>query len=259
MTPEHRHQTAVRALPLLDLTNLNGDCSHEDIDTLCKRADTPHGPVGAICIWPRYVAHAHVRLINTNIPIATVVNFPDGNQEIDLTMVETEQAINDGAAEIDLVMPYRAFAEGDVDTAREMTEAVRATCGDRAKLKVIIESGELKSADLIREASLLAIDAGADFIKTSTGKVEVNATTDTAEIMIQAIADTSVPGGKPVGFKPAGGIKTVADAAAYLAIADRIMGIEWASPQTMRFGASSLLDDLLSALDGGNEVLGEGY
>jgi deoxyribose-phosphate aldolase len=259
MTPEHRSQIAVRALPLLDLTNLNGDCSREDIDTLCKRADTPHGTVGAICIWPRYVAHAHARLINTNIPIATVVNFPSGNQDIDITLVETEQAIDDGAAEIDLVMPHRAFAEGDVDAAREMMEAVRATCGERAKLKVIIESGELKSADLIREASLMAIDAGADFIKTSTGKVEVNATPETAELMIQAIADTSVPGGKAVGFKPAGGIKTVADAAAYLAIADRIMGAEWASPETLRFGASSLLDDLLSALEGGGEVVGEGY
>ncbi len=152
-------------------------------------------------------------------------------------------------------MPYRAFAEGDVDTAREMIAAVRATCGDVAKLKVIIEAGELGSDDLVREASLVAIDAGADFIKTSTGKVAVNATPHFADIMIGAIAES----GKPVGFKPAGGIKTVADAAAYLAIADRIMGIEWASPATLRFGASSLLDDLLAALDGDDEVRGEGY
>lgn len=255
MTPESRRQTAARSLPLLDLTNLNEDCSHEDIDRLCERADTPHGTVGAICIWPRFVAYAHSRLLGKGIPIATVVNFPGGNQDVDITLAETKQAIADGAAEIDLVMPYRAFAAGDVGTACEMIEAVRETCGQAAKLKVIIESGELGSVDLIREASLVAIDAGADFIKTSTGKVQVNATPETAQIMIQAIADS----GKSVGFKPAGGIKTVADAAAYLEIAERIMGLEWVSSQTLRFGASSLLDDLLSALDGGSEIVGEGY
>ncbi len=254
MTPEHRRQTAERSLPLLDLTDLNADCSRDDIDRLCQRAQTPHGPVGAICIWPRYISRAQGKLAGTGIPIATVVNFPDGNQDVATTLAETKQAMEDGAAEIDLVLPYRAFAEGDVDTAREMVEAVRATCSD-AKLKVIIEAGELGSDDLVREASLLAIVAGADFIKTSTGKVAVNATPHFADIMIGAIAESE----KPVGFKPAGGIKTVADAAAYLAIADRIMGIEWASPKMLRFGASSLLDDLLAALDGKGEMQGEGY
>ncbi|MDA8870141.1 deoxyribose-phosphate aldolase [Rhizobiaceae bacterium] len=254
MTPEHRRQTAERSLPLLDLTDLGDASSLDTATTLCERAITPHGTVGAVCIWPRYVSHAR-DLLAGRVPIATVVNFPGGNQQIDITEVETRQAFADGAAEIDLVMPYGAFLEGDEATARKMIEAVRAACGKGTLLKVIIEAGELKTDEAIVAASHLAIEAGADFIKTSTGKVAVNATPHTADLMIQAIHDA----GKPVGFKPAGGIKTVADAAAYLAIADRVMGIEWASPATLRFGASSLLDDLLAALAGDDEVRGTGY
>ncbi len=255
MTPEKRKQTAQRALALVDLTDLSDACDHKAIDNLCRRAQTPFGPTGAICIWPRYVSHAHQQLIGTGIPIATVVNFPGGNQSVDMTVAETAAAIADGAEEIDLVMPYRAFADGDATSAREMIEAVQSTCDKKALLKVIIESGELEAPELIESASRMAIDAGADFIKTSTGKVPVNATLETAEIMIQAIADS----GKDVGFKPAGGIKSVDDCAAYLAIADRIMGPQWATSETFRFGASSVLDNLLATLDGREEASVEGY
>ncbi len=255
MTSSQRENIARRALPMVDLTDLTDTCNHEAIDDLCARAQTPFGPVGAVCIWPRFVAHAHKRLSGAGIPIATVVNFPGGNQSVDMTVTETQAAIDDGADEIDLVMPYQAFKAGDQSTALSMIEAVKAKTKNRALLKVILETGELDDPSLIRSASEMAIDAGADFIKTSTGKVAVNATPATAEIMISAIARS----GKPVGFKPAGGIKTTEDCGVYLSIADAIMGADWATNETFRFGASSVLADLLAALDGSSAVAGEGY
>lgn len=255
MTSDERKAVAERALALVDLTNLNENCNHTDIDALCERAQTKHGNVAAICIWPRYVAHAHQQLRGTDIPIATVVNFPGGNQGVDMTVTETRAAIDDGAAEIDLVMPYRAFRDGDTEAASEMIRAVHSACGDETLLKVILETGELGEDELIRSASELAIKAGADFIKTSTGKVSVNATLTSAKTMLTVIAD----GHFSVGFKPAGGIKTVEDCAEYLALADELLGPDWASPQTFRFGASSVLDDLLAALEGKEAQAGEGY
>lgn len=255
MSPEERKRAAERALPMVDLTDLSENCNHEAIETLCTRAQTEFGPVGAVCIWPRFVAHAHKLLSRSGIPIATVVNFPGGNQSVDMTVVETATAIADGADEIDLVMPYQALKTGQDEDVKKMLVAVREVSSKKALLKVIVEAGELGDETLIRKASDLAIEAGADFIKTSTGKVPVNATPAFAEIMIQAISDS----GKDVGFKPAGGIKSTEDTAAYLAIADRILGPQWASSETFRFGASSVLDDLLSALHGGSAVKSEGY
>ncbi len=255
MSPKDRRRAAERALPMVDLTDLNENCNHEAIKTLCIRAQTEFGPVGAVCIWPRFVAHAHKLLAHTGIPIATVVNFPGGNQSIEMTMIETATAIADGADEIDLVMPYQALKAGQDEVVQDMFTAVRDVSSKKALLKVIIEAGELGEDSLIRKASDMAIDAGADFIKTSTGKVPINATPAFAEIMIQAIADS----GKNVGFKPAGGIKSTEDTSTYLAIADRIMGPQWANNETFRFGASSVLDDLLSALRGGNAIKSDGY
>ncbi|EFL88436.1 deoxyribose-phosphate aldolase [Ahrensia sp. R2A130] len=244
---------AARALAMVDLTNLNDDCTADDIDTLIARADTPHGPVAAICIWPRFVAHARAK--NAEINIATVVNFPSGNEAQDSVVTQTAQAIADGANEIDLVLPYRAFADGDHDRAGMMVSAVAAVCNGKALLKVILETGELVEAGLIAEASRLAISKGADFIKTSTGKVAINATKDAAQVMMTVIAD----GNRTVGFKPAGGIRSTRDAAAYLAMADEIVGEGWATPDTFRFGASGVLDDLLAVLDGKESEVGEGY
>lgn len=250
-----RKAIAARALPLLDLTNLNDDCTDADIDDLCARAETPHGDVAAICIWPRFVTRARDRLRGTPIMIATVVNFPNGGNDVEVAIAEAREAAFDGAHEIDLVFPYRAFASGQQDAAIEMISAVRESLPETVTLKVILETGELQVPELIRIASVKAIQAGADFIKTSTGKVPVNATEEAARIMIEAIHE----GGKPVGFKAAGGIRTTEDAGHYLSIADAIMGPDWAGPDTFRFGASGLLTDLLAALDGKSETAGEGY
>jgi len=255
MSSQDRQSIAQRALPLVDLTDLGDNSNHDSIDDLCNRAQTAFGPVGAICIWPRFVAHAHKQLRGSGIPIATVVNFPGGNQGIDMTIAETTAALDDGANEIDLVMPYQALKAGDLSKVNAMLVAIRSAVSHRGLLKVIIESGELKDDDLIKEASRMAIKSGANFIKTSTGKVEENATLKSARLMIETIAESE----NPVGFKPAGGIKTTEDCGDYLAIADELMGPDWAMPSTFRFGASSVLDDLLAALKGESTVTSSGY
>jgi len=257
MNDHSLRETASVALSLLDLTNLKDDCTDAQIVTLCARAETPFGRSAAICIWPRFVARARGILGNSHaIRIATVVNFPAGDMEIADVAAETREAIADGADEIDLVIPYRKFMAGDEQAVTDMVAAVRAECTSPTLLKVILETGELRDAALIRRASELAIAAGADFIKTSTGKVAVNATLETADIMLRAIRDS----GRKVGFKPAGGIGSVAEAALYLRLADTIMAPDWAMPSTFRFGASGLLDDILSVLSGGPSItLAAGY
>lgn len=240
-------ETAKTALSLLDLTDLTDNCDAAAIEKLCKQAQTPFGTTAAICIWPRFVAQARGILGKGHaVKIATVVNFPSGELAVADVIAETKQAIADGADEIDLVIPYRAFLAGNEAAVTEMVTAVKAACTPPVILKTILETGEIKDAALIRKASDLAIAAGSDFIKTSTGKVAVNATLQSAEIMLTAIRDS----GKPVGFKPAGGVRTVADARDYLALATSILGEGWATPKTFRFGASGLLGDILSVLGG---------
>jgi len=236
--------TALRVLRLLDLTDLSDSPTIDAIDDLCARAQSSSGTVAAVCIWPQLVARAKVRLAGSEGRVATVANFPGGDQEPADVIAAIETALADGADEIDLVMPWRRFLAGDVDRAGGLISECRSKIPAGRLLKVILESGELQTDDNIRGVSSLALDAGADFIKTSTGKVPVNATPEAARIMIGAIRDH----GRPAGFKAAGGIRTVADAAAYLAIADDLMGPDWAAPDTFRFGASGLLDDVLAAL-----------
>lgn len=239
-------EAAAFALSLLDLTNLRDDCDEAAIENLCLRAQTPYGHTAAICIWPRFVAKARAILGPDHaIRIATVVNFPSGDLPVAEVVAETEKAVADGADEIDLVIPYRGLIAGNEQAVTDMVTSVKAVCGD-ARLKVILETGELKDAALVRRASDLAIAAGADFIKTSTGKVAVNATLEASDLMLQAIRDSK----QRVGLKPAGGISTVADADLYLRLAEAIMGPNWIMPSTFRFGASSLLDDILAVLSG---------
>lgn len=240
-------QTAAKVLSLLDLTDLTDDCDEAAIERLCRQASTPHGHTAAICIWPRFVKQARAQLgPDSPIRIATVVNFPSGELPVDAVVAETRQAIADGADEIDLVIPYKALMAGDEAAVRQMIRAVREVCAPPVLLKTILETGELKNPDLIRNASHLAIASGADFIKTSTGKVAVNATLEAADIMLNAIRES----GRKVGFKPAGGVRTVGDAALYLRLAATIHGPDWAIPSTFRFGASGLLGDILAVLDG---------
>ncbi len=244
---------AARALACLDLTDLNDDCDEAAIDALCARAVTPHGSVAAICIWPRFVAYARAQLA-ADVKIATVVNFPSGMEPGEDVIAMTEQAVRDGADEIDMVIPYRALLEGSPEQVIARVERVKRAAGD-ARVKAILETGVLEDADLIRQAAMLALDGGADFIKTSTGKVAVNATLSAAEIMLEVLRDVD----PTRGFKPAGGIKTTEDAANYLELADRIMGDGWAVPQHFRSGASSVLTALIATLEDRAETAAEGY
>ena len=238
-------EIAARALPLVDLTDLTDTCIPAAIDTLCAKAVTPHGIVAAVCIYPQFVAQAKQLLAGSGVKVATVVNFPGGGEDTVAVERETSAAIADGADEIDLVMPYQAFMAGRPGFAETQIVRVKRVCGS-VTLKVILETGRLMLPEIIRGASDLALEAGADFIKTSTGKVEINATATAARIMLAAIRTS----GPAAGFKAAGGVRTTAEARTYLELADEIMGPDWASPATFRFGASGLLTDLLAQLDG---------
>jgi deoxyribose-phosphate aldolase len=240
MTESDMGTVARRALPLLDLTDLGETCTETKIDALCR--DAKAGPVAAICVWPRFITQGARALSGTGIRTATVINFPDGGEDCARATDDTAEALRDGADEIDLVLPYRALKRGDAALARDMVEAVRDVCGT-ATLKVILETGELRDPATIRTASRLALEAGADFLKTSTGKSPVSATPEAAEAMLTEIR----AGGRPAGLKVSGGLRSVADAAGYLALADRIMGPDWATPKTFRLGASSLFGALMQA------------
>lgn len=238
--------TARRALALLDLTDLSDNADEAGLAALCARAVGAPGPVAAICIWPRFVAQARTMLGRAPVQIATVVNFPQGESTGADVLAETQGAVAAGADEIDLVLPWRAFLGGDAAGAEAMVRAVKDGCDGRT-LKVILETGEYPDLDRVRAASELAIAAGADFIKTSTGKTAHSASLPAARTMLEVIAASD----RPVSLKPSGGIRTLADAAGYLELADAIMGPHWATPETFRFGASGLHQVLVDAIVGG--------
>ena len=237
-------QVALRAIPLIDLTDLSDDGTPAQMDALVARALALPMPVAALCIWPAFVAQARAALGPSSIKLATVVNFPQGGEDVAAACAQTQAALADGADEIDLVLPWRALVAGRDDMARNMVRGVARALSPAAQLKVIIESGELPDARMIARASRLAIDEGADFIKTSTGKTAVSATPGAARIMLGVIREA----GANVGFKASGGLRTLAQAREYLALADEILGSDFVSPAHFRFGASSLLDPLLAAL-----------
>ena len=237
---------ARRALRLLDLTDLSENSSDQATDALCRKAQATPGPVAAVCIWPQFVSRARRALEDSPVRIATVANFPAGGEDVERVIGDVTGALDDGADEIDLVMPYRAFLRGDRGSARDMIAGVRDIVERERRLKVILETGELGGADAIEAASRLAIEAGAEFLKTSTGKTAVSATPEAAETMLRVIAQAD----RPVGFKASGGLKTLADARLYLDLADRLMGPGWVSSSTFRIGASGLYDVLAAAITG---------
>ena len=248
---------AQTALGLMDLTTLNDNDTNEIVAALCQQSTTAAGETAAICIYPQFISaakKAFSALNINNVAIATVTNFPHGNDDIDTAVKETKHAVELGADEVDVVFPYRALMSGNTQIGFDLVKACKEACGD-VTLKVIIESGELKTPELIKQASELSIDAGADFIKTSTGKVAVNATLESAEIMLNVIKAKNTN----VGFKAAGGVRTASDAKAYLDLTAKIMGQDWIDAKHFRFGASSLLADLLSTLDVEHQVVKGDY
>lgn len=238
-------ETARRLLPLLDLTSLN-DGRDDDIAALCAKAVTPHGKVAAVCSWPDFTAEMKQRLEGSGVAVAVVISFPAGDATLDAAVAEAEAAVAAGADELDLVMPYRGWLAGEREGARELIAAVKAAAGP-AHLKVILETGAFDAPSQMAEAGRDAIAAGADFLKTSSGKIPVGATPAAAEALLGVIRET---GGK-VGFKASGGIRSLEDAATYLEIAEGILGRDWITPAHVRIGASKLLDAVLADLDAG--------
>lgn len=245
-------ETARRAIACLDLTSLNDGDDDAAIETLCRRAVTPAGPVAAVCVWPRFVPLCRDRLEGSGVTVCTVVNFPHGRDNVEQVRDEILPAIADGADEIDVVLPYTALLTGRVAEARAVLDMARLMTGE-ATLKVILETGRLLTPSAIREAAALAVDAGADFLKTSTGKVAISATLEAAHVLL----DVAAAADRPVGVKVSGGVRTTEQAAAYLRLADAINGR--AEPGNFRFGASGLLDALLATLDGGPATVSAGY
>jgi deoxyribose-phosphate aldolase len=235
-------ELARKAISLVDLTDLTDGCTPEAIDDLCGRASR-YG-TAAVCVWPDFVAQSSGLLEGTGVRVATVVNFPTGDERPFAVGLVTERAVADGADEIDVVLPYRSFVAGDRARPAAVLDHVRSITSDHGRLmKVILETGELPDLDVAEAAARFAIEHGADFIKSSTGKTPVSATLPAVERMLEVIASSS----RQIGIKPAGGISTADDAERYIAAAERIMGAGWVAPTTFRFGASGLLNALLAA------------
>lgn len=235
-----QHAFARHAVRCVDLTDLSDNASAEQASALAQRALGLPVAVAALCIWPRFVAQTHHALQSSSIKVATVVNFPHGGEDIHATREETTRAVHEGADEIDLVLPWQAFLAGRESDAAQMIRAVRKAC-EKAHLKVILETGALGQEKAIRAASRLALVEGADFLKTSTGKIVISATPEAARFMLEEIQLS----GQNVGFKASGGLRTFEQARLYFDLAEEIMGAGWATPDHFRYGASGLLDTLL--------------
>ena len=235
---------ARRAVGLLDLTRLEDDDDDPAVATSCRAALTPVGPVAAVCVFPRFVPLARRTLSDQPVRIATVVNFPDGAARPAEIAEEARTALAAGADEVDMVFPYRAVLAGDRAAGAAAVTAARAACGPDAVLKVIVESGAVPDPDMLADMAVQAIEAGADFLKTSTGKIAAGASLEAAAVLLAAARDAARTG-RTVGVKVSGGVRTADQAAQYMALADRIAGPGFVRPATVRIGASTLLRHLL--------------
>jgi len=248
---ESKLQGLCMALSMTDLTTLEGMDSPERIAALCSKArlpaaDMPDLPqVAAVCVYPSHVALAVKLLKGSGIHVASVATaFPSGQSPLELRLEEVRQVVADGADEVDMVINRGAFLAGSYNTVQQEIEAIKQACGE-AHLKVILETGELQTLDKVRLASDLAIEAGGDFIKTSTGKVQPAATMPVTLVMLESIRDHFLKTGNKVGMKPAGGISRAKLALHYLVMVKETLGDDWLTPELFRFGASSLVNDIV--------------
>ena len=251
------------ALSMIDLTTLEGKDTPGKVKQLCYKAMHPAdhlGPlptVAAVCVYPTHVRTAKQALNGSTIKVASVATgFPSGNVPLKNKLSETKFAVQEGADEIDMVINRGAFLQGHYQKVFDEIAAIKEACGE-ARLKVILETGELGSLDNVRYASDIAITAGADFVKTSTGKIQPAATLPITLVMLQAIRDHYDATGVQIGMKPAGGISTGKVAIQYLVMVHEILGDAWLTPEWFRFGASSLANDILLQL--GKEKYGAYY
>lgn len=239
------------ALSMVDLTTLAGMDTPGKVAQLCQKAKQPHvdlpdlPTVAAVCVYPNMVEVASKELRGTNINIASVATaFPSGATDIDFKLDEVKKAVDDGADEVDMVISRGEFLKGNYRYVFDEIAAVKEASGP-AHLKVILETGELQTYENVRKASDIAMHAGADFIKTSTGKIQPAATQPVTLVMLEAIRDYYYETDRRVGMKPAGGIRKAKEAIQYLVLVNETLGADWLSPRYFRFGASSLANDLL--------------
>lgn len=251
------------ALTMIDLTTLEGKDTAGKIKQICYKARhlannlnaIPN--VAAVCVYPVFVALAKKELQNSGIKVASVATaFPSGNSSLTVKLNDTKIAVDNGADEIDMVISRGRFLQGDYAFVFDEIAQIKNAAA-KARLKVILETGELGSLDMVRKASEIAMSAGADFIKTSTGKIQPAATMPVTLVMLQAINDYFIKTGKMVGMKPAGGISTAKQAILYLVMLQETLGEKWMSNEWFRFGASSLANDIILQL--GKEQKGVYY
>src|ERR1051325_3991779 len=247
-------QALKMTLSMIDLTTLEGKDTEGKVKQMCYKAAHLHDPidglptVAAVCVYPTLVAVAKRALRGTSVKVASVATaFPSGQSTHDVKINDTKFAVENGADEVDMVISRGEFLAGNYSFVFDEIAAVKEACG-KARLKVILETGELSTLDNVRKASDIAIAAGADFIKTSTGKVQPAATMPVTLVMLEAIRDHYYKTGKMVGMKPAGGISTAKSALQYLVMLYETLGSNWMTNNYFRFGASSLANDLILQL-----------
>lgn len=242
------------AISMIDLTTLEGKDTKGKVKQLCYKAMHPHDSlkniptVAAICVYPSFVGIAKKALEGSDINVASVATaFPSGQSSLEVKLLDTKSAVDQGADEVDMVISRGEFLAGNYQFVFDEIATIKEACG-KAHLKVILETGELDTLDNVRKASEIAMYAGADFIKTSTGKIQPAATMPVTYVMLDAIKDFYLKTGKMIGMKPAGGISTSKIALQYLVMLNEVLGKKWMNKNYFRFGASSLLNDVLMQL-----------
>ena len=243
---------AKRVFSCIDNTTLNATDNAQSVADFCRRTLAMRlsdgTTVAAVCVYPRFVSVARQVLAGSGIRVASVAGaFPHGQLPLDLRVEEVRRAVDDGADEVDIVISRGLLLAGEDDAVRDEVAAMKTACGTHT-LKVILETGELPSPTLIAKAARLAIDGGADFIKTSTGKIATGATPEAAEVMLNVVKENVNFNKKAIGFKAAGGIREPLEALSYAEMAKKIMGDEYVNKQTFRIGASRLTESLYSLL-----------
>ena len=227
-------------ISILDFTSLNASDTEASIRQFCTHVEGSLGRVAAVCVYPQFMPLLKDVLANSDILLATVANFPSADEPLSKTLKIIDRALKEGADEIDVVMPFKAYLAGEHQLVFDYILKCKERCQDKT-LKVILETGELGHADTIYQASLLALEAGADFIKTSTGKVNVGATPEAAKAMLKALKEYHGASGNLKGLKLSGGIKTVNQVCDYFRLCEKIFSTDYIQSNTFRIGASSLL------------------
>ncbi|NCB49806.1 MAG: deoxyribose-phosphate aldolase [Alphaproteobacteria bacterium] len=229
-----------KVIPLIDLTSLPPEETKENIKSLCAQTETRFGSVASVCIWPAFIKLAKSDLKGKKVSIATVLNFPKGEESEESVLKNLQKAIKEGADEIDVVFPYKKWLEGNKDEALSLIQMCREKAPKKI-LKVIMETGEMKRTLQIMEAAKALLELKVDFLKTSTGKTEIGATLEAANALLDVLAETK----SDAGIKISGGIQTMEQVSQYVALAENVMGKDWLTPNHFRIGASSLLHNIL--------------